>query len=134
MFQSYVLVWQEESLIQLLKNLRPHVNYVGNSYYLPSDKGYEKILCKLRGYKCVERLRTTRLNGSKECFYNIKILFHNMKILAFIQLKCGFYGNQPDGMKQIIWISFKIFWKIDCDYQQWRKWRFESWGENLPVA
>ena len=44
MLQSYVLVWQEESLIQLLKNLSHHVNYVGNSYYLPSDKGYERIL------------------------------------------------------------------------------------------
>jgi len=38
------------------------VNYVGNSYYLPSDKGYEKILWKLRGYECVERLRTTVLD------------------------------------------------------------------------
>jgi len=107
MLQSYVLVWQEESLIQLLKNLWHHVNYVGNSYYLPSDKGHEKILWKLRGYECVERLRTTALNGSKGCFYNIKILFHNMKILAFIQFKCGFYRNQPGGMKQIIWIPFK---------------------------
>ena len=44
MLQSYGLVWQEESLIQLLKNLRHHVNYVRNSYYLPSDKGYERIL------------------------------------------------------------------------------------------
>jgi len=47
------------------------------------------------------------LNGSKECFYNIKILFHNMKILVFIQFKCGFYRNQPGEMKQIIWIPFK---------------------------
>ena len=23
---------------------------------------------------------------------------------------------------------------VNCDYQQWRKWRFEPWGENLPVA
>ena len=23
---------------------------------------------------------------------------------------------------------------INCDYHQWRKWRFELWGENLPVA
>ena len=61
MLQSYVLVWQEESLIQLLKNLWRHVNYVVNSYYLPSDKGYERILWKLRGYECVERLRTTAL-------------------------------------------------------------------------
>ena len=30
-----------------------------------------------------------------------------MKILAFIQFKCGFYRNQPGGMKQIIWIPFK---------------------------
>jgi len=29
------------------------VNYVGNSYYLPSDKGYKRILWKLRGYECV---------------------------------------------------------------------------------
>jgi len=35
------------------------VNYVGNSYYLASDKGYERILWKLRGYEWVERLRTT---------------------------------------------------------------------------
>jgi len=49
MLQSYVLVWQEESLIQLLKNLRHHVNYVGNSYDLPSDKGDERILWKLKG-------------------------------------------------------------------------------------
>jgi len=62
MLQSYVLVWQEESLIQLLKNLWHHVNCVGNSYYLPSDKGYERILWKLRGYECVERLRTTALH------------------------------------------------------------------------
>jgi len=41
------------------------VNYVGNSYYLPSDKGYERILWKLRGYECVERSRTTGLTGSE---------------------------------------------------------------------
>jgi len=23
---------------------------------------------------------------------------------------------------------------VICDYQQWRKWRFEPWGESLPVA
>ena len=23
---------------------------------------------------------------------------------------------------------------VNCDYQQWRKWRFEPWGEKLPVA
>jgi len=40
-----------------------HVNYVGNSYYLPSDKGYERILWKLRGYECVQRLRTTVLES-----------------------------------------------------------------------
>jgi len=62
MLQSYVPVWQEESLIQLLKNLWHHVNYVGNSYYLLSDKGYERSLWKLRGYECVEKLRTTDLN------------------------------------------------------------------------
>ena len=49
MLQSYVLVRQEESLIQLLENLWHHVNYAGISYYLPSDKGYERILWKLRG-------------------------------------------------------------------------------------
>jgi len=63
--QSYVLVWQEESLIQLLKNLWRHVNYVGNSYYLPSDKGYERILWKLMGYECVERLRTIDLDDQQ---------------------------------------------------------------------
>jgi len=26
------------------------------------------------------------------------------------------------------------FLGVDCDYQQWREWRFEPWGENLPVA
>jgi len=31
------------------------------NYYLISDKGYEKIWRKLRGYKWVERLRTTAL-------------------------------------------------------------------------
>jgi len=41
------------------------VNYVGNSYYLPSDKGYERILWKLRGHECVERLRTTALESRK---------------------------------------------------------------------
>ena len=52
-----------ESLIQLLKNLWHHVNYVGNSNYLPSDKGYERILWNLRGYECVERLRTTAVES-----------------------------------------------------------------------
>ena len=23
---------------------------------------------------------------------------------------------------------------VSCDYQQWRKWRFDPWGENLPVV
>jgi len=35
-------------------------------YYLPSDKGYKRILWKLRGYECVERLRTTVLKSHYE--------------------------------------------------------------------
>jgi len=69
MLQSYVLVLQEEGLIQLLKNLWHHVNYVGISYYLPSDKGYERILWKHRGYECVERLRTTALRALQHSKY-----------------------------------------------------------------
>ena len=43
-----------------------HVNYIGNSYYLRSDKGYERILWKLRGYECVQRLRTTVLGAANQ--------------------------------------------------------------------
>ena len=36
-------------------------NCVSINYYLISEKGYEKIQRKLRGYEWVERLRTTAL-------------------------------------------------------------------------
>jgi len=38
-----------------------------------------------------------------------------MKILAFIEFKCGFYRNQPGGMKQIIWIPFKKGFRWFCE-------------------
>jgi len=36
---------------------------VSINYYLISEKGYEKIQRKLRGYEWVERLRTTVLDN-----------------------------------------------------------------------
>jgi len=40
-------------------------NCVSINYYLISEKGYEKIQQKLRGYEWVERLRTTALVAKK---------------------------------------------------------------------
>jgi len=107
MLQSYVLVWQEESLIQLLKNLWHHVNCVGNSYDLPSDKGYERILWKLRGYECVERLRTTVLEENMarkgvietfvEFLFVYMLIHHGISIWRDVVFSPGSWENSDVG-------------------------------------
>ena len=79
------------------------MNYVGNSYYLLSDKGYEKILWKIRGYKCVERLRTNVLN------YTTPPVITGFEQLSSSICCRGSYGWPKFALKRQI-MPFLKFW------------------------